>query len=66
MRRFFVPPDVLGGRDVALPRELSRRLATVLRLQRGDRVLLADGLGRDYEVELTALTPRSAQAAVVG
>ena len=66
MRRFFVPPDVLGGREVALPRELSRRLATVLRLKRGDRVLLADGLGRDYEVEITALTPRSVQAAVVG
>lgn len=66
MRRFFVPPDVLGGREVALPRELSHRLATVLRLKRGDRVLLADGLGRDYEVEITALTPRSVQAAVVG
>ena len=66
MRRFFVPPDVLGGRAVALPRELSRRLATVLRLKRGDRVLLADGLGRDYEVEITALSPRSVQAAVVG
>jgi 16S rRNA (uracil1498-N3)-methyltransferase len=66
VRRFFVPPDVLGGREVALPRELSRRLATVLRLKRGDRVLLADGLGRDYEVELTAVSARSAQAAVVG
>jgi len=66
MRRFFVPTDVLCGREVALPRELSRRLATVLRLKRGDRLLLADGLGRDYEVELTAVSTRSVQAAVVG
>jgi len=66
MRRFFVPTDVLDGREVALPRELSRRLATVLRLKRGDRLLLADGLGRDYEVELTAVSTRSVQAAVVG
>src|SRR3972149_3963194 len=66
VRRFFVPPDVLGGREVALPRELSRRLATVLRLKRGDRVLLADGLGRDYEVEITPRAPRSGQAAVGG
>ncbi|MCH7999815.1 MAG: 16S rRNA (uracil(1498)-N(3))-methyltransferase [Chloroflexi bacterium] len=65
MRRFFVPPDLLAGREVNLPPELARRLATVLRLKRGDRLVLADGAGRDYEVELTAVSPRSATAAVV-
>ncbi|MCH7577711.1 MAG: 16S rRNA (uracil(1498)-N(3))-methyltransferase [Chloroflexi bacterium] len=65
MRRFFVPPDVLGSREVDLPPELARRLATVLRLKRGERLVLADGSGRDYEVELTAVSPRSATAAVV-
>ena len=65
MRRFFVPPDLLAGGEVNLPPELARRLATVLRLKRGDRLVLADGAGRDYEVELTAVSPRSATAAVV-
>ncbi|MCH7999103.1 MAG: 16S rRNA (uracil(1498)-N(3))-methyltransferase, partial [Chloroflexi bacterium] len=65
MRRFFVPSGLLAGREVNLPPELARRLATVLRLKRGDRLVLADGAGRDYEVELTAVSPRSATAAVV-
>ncbi len=65
MRRFFVPPDALGGSEVTLPPELARRLATVLRLKRGDRLILADGGGRDYEVQLTAVSPRSASAAVL-
>lgn len=65
MRRFFVPPGVLGGREVILPPELARRLATVLRLKRGDRLVLADGSGRDYEVQLNAVSPRSVAAAVV-
>ena len=65
MRRFFVPPGAIEGMEVSLPPELARRLATVLRLKRGDRVLLADGRGRDYEVEFTALTARSGAATVV-
>ena len=65
MRRFFVPPEVFGGREVTLPPELARRLAKVLRLKRGDRLVLADGAGRDYEVRLTAVSPRSAAAEIV-
>jgi len=65
IRRFFVPPGAIEGVEVSLQPELARRLATVLRLKRGDRVVLADGRGRDCEVEITALTPRSALATVV-
>jgi 16S rRNA (uracil1498-N3)-methyltransferase len=65
VRRFFVPPGLLADREVNLPPELARRLATVLRLKRGEHLVLADGAGRDYEVELTAVSPRSATAAVV-
>jgi 16S rRNA (uracil1498-N3)-methyltransferase len=65
VRRFFVPTGLLAGREVNLPPRLARRLATVLRLKLGDRLLLADGAGRDYEVELTAISPRSAAAVVV-
>src|SRR3990172_8834368 len=65
MRRFFVPPGAIEGVEVSLPPELARRLATVLRLKRGDRVVLADGRGRDFEVELTELTARSGAATVV-
>jgi len=66
VRRFFVPPGTVAGREVVLPPELARRLAKVLRLQRGDRVILADGGGRDYEVELKEVSARAASAFVVG
>jgi 16S rRNA (uracil1498-N3)-methyltransferase len=66
VRRFFVPPGAVAGREVALLPELARRLTKVLRLQRGDRVLLADGGGRDYEVELKEVSARAASAFVVG
>ena len=65
IRRFFVPPGAIVGVEASIPPQLARRLATVLRLKRGDRVVLADGRGRDYEVEITALTPRSGTAAVI-
>jgi len=65
IRRFFVPPGAVEGVEVSLPPELARRLATVLRLKRGDRVLLADGRGRDYEAEIMALTARSGAATVL-
>jgi 16S rRNA (uracil1498-N3)-methyltransferase len=66
VRRFFVPAGTVGGREVALPPELARRLARVLRLKRGDHVVLADGSGRDYEVELNEVSARAASAVVVG
>lgn len=69
MRRFFVPPGSLPaggspGQKVSLGAELAHRLGHVLRLKPGDRVVLAGG-GRDLEVELTAVSPRSVSAVVV-
>jgi 16S rRNA (uracil1498-N3)-methyltransferase len=66
VRRFFVPRDTIAGRKVVVSADLARRLAKVLRLQRGDHVLLADGGGRDYEVELKKVSARAASAVVVG
>ena len=66
MRRFFVPAGTVASREVVLPPELARRLTKVLRLQRGDHVVLADGSGRDYEVKLKDVSARVASAVVVG
>ena len=66
MRRFFVPANAISGSEAELPRELARRLHTVLRLKPGDRIVLADGSGLDREAELTALSARAATARVVG
>lgn len=52
MDRFFVEPGTLDGESAELDRHLSHRLRHVLRLRRGDRVVLVDGRGGEYEVAL--------------
>jgi 16S rRNA (uracil1498-N3)-methyltransferase len=66
LRRFFVPRGSLRARNVTLGPELARRLGRVLRLKRGDHLILTDGGSREFEVQLTALSPHAATAVVVG
>ena len=55
MQRFFVPAEILQGPTVTLRGELAHQLASVLRLRPGARILLLDGAGWEYEVELQAV-----------
>ena len=57
LRRFFVPLGSLRARNVTLGADLAHRLGRVLRLKRGDRVLLSEGGAREYEVQLTGVSP---------
>jgi len=65
MDRFFVPPEALKGGSVELGGELSHRLRHVLRLRAGDRVVLFDGSGFEYEVALDDTGGPSVRATVV-
>ena len=65
MRRFFVPPGSLRARNVTLGPDLAHRLGRVLRLKRGDHVLLSEGGARDYEVQLTGVSPYAVTAIVI-
>jgi len=65
LRRFFVPRGSLQARNVTLGPELAHRLGRVLRLKRGDHVILSEGGEREYEVQLTAVSPHAATAVVV-
>lgn len=65
MRRFFVPPQAIVGQEAHLGPDLAHRMGRVLRLRGGDHVLLLDNSGREYEVELTALTATGAQGVVL-
>lgn len=64
-RRFFVPKGSLRARNVTLGPELAHRLGRVLRLRRGDHVILSDGGLREYEVQLTAISPHAATGVVL-
>jgi 16S rRNA (uracil1498-N3)-methyltransferase len=65
LRRFFVPKGSLRARNVTLGPELAHRLGRVLRLRRGDHIILTEGGAREYEVQLTAVSPYAATAVVV-
>ncbi|MDO8616938.1 MAG: RsmE family RNA methyltransferase [Dehalococcoidia bacterium] len=65
LRRFFVPPDSIRARNVTLGPELSHRLGRVLRLRRGDRVVLAGGGRHEYVVQLTGVSPHAVTGIVV-
>ncbi|MFQ6019940.1 MAG: RsmE family RNA methyltransferase [Dehalococcoidia bacterium] len=64
MPRFFLPPEAIHGREAVLPPTLARRLYRVLRLHPGERLLLVDGSGKEYEAELTSLSAAGGTAVV--
>ena len=65
-RRFFVPPGSLGARNITLSGDLAHRLARVLRLRRGDTVVLTEGGEREFEVELTDVSAKTVTGVVTG
>lgn len=65
LRRFFVPKGSLRARNVTLGPDLAHRLGRVLRLRRGDHVILSEGGRREYEVQLTAVSPYAVTGVVV-
>ena len=65
-RRFFVPAGTLKARNITLSGGLARRLARVLRLRRGDRVVLTEGGEREFEVELTGVSANAVTGVVIG
>lgn len=65
MRRFFVPEGTLGGSEITLSGDLAHRLTRVLRMKRGDRVVLSEGGAVEYEVKLTGVSPKTITAETV-
>lgn len=55
MNHFFVEPALVAGPEVRLEGEIAHQLSRVLRLEPGAYILLLDGQGFEYEVELTAV-----------
>jgi len=52
LHRFFIPPEWLQGEGVEITGPLTRRIRNVLCLKPGDRVILLDNSGWEYQVEL--------------
>lgn len=54
-QRFFVPPDAIQASRVSLTGGITHQMRNVLRMAPGERVVLLDDSGWEYEVELEAL-----------
>ncbi len=64
-RRFLVPADRIRNGRVVFGPEQAHQLLHVLRLRRGDQLLIFDGTGRELLATLTEADPRRAEAVTV-
>ena len=64
MHRFFVPADRIEGASIILSGELAHQLSRVLRCRAGDRIVVLDDTGWEYEVTLTSICSSEARGAV--
>ena len=53
--RFFVPPECIRGLHVRLEGQVAHQVARVLRMSRGDRVILLDNSGTEWLAELESV-----------
>ncbi len=57
MHRFFIPSQIINQAGVVLPQEVSRQIARVLRLEVGSQVVVLDGSGDEYTLNLVQVIP---------
>lgn len=50
--RFFVLPNSIKSNRVFIPKETSKQITKVLRLKKGDQIVVLDGMGNEYLVAL--------------
>jgi 16S rRNA (uracil1498-N3)-methyltransferase len=63
--RFFVPPEWLTGSTAAITGRQAHQIARVLRMRPGDRLVLLDDSGWEFEVQLLAVQPELVRGEVV-
>ena len=66
MHRFFISEDCLTESVVAIPSRLVHRLRHVLRMKAGDRIVVLDNSGWEYEVELRMAGAGRLEGVVIG
>ncbi len=56
MHRFFIAPKAFQGGKVTFPEHSAQQIRSVLRMRPGDRVVVLDNSGWEFEVELLSVT----------
>lgn len=65
MHRFFVSPETLAQRPIVLDGALAHQLCRVLRMRPGERIVLLDNSGWEFETELRAVQPERVEGRVL-
>ncbi len=65
VEHFYVKPSDITERQLTVSGEEARHIASVLRHQRGDRVVFVDGQGGEYECSLEAVSASSVTARII-
>ena len=65
MHRFFVSPDCIDRNSVVITGGQAHQLKEVLRLKAGNRVVILDNTGSEYQVKLVDITHDKALAEVI-
>ena len=64
-RHFFVTTEAIHNDTVTLPAELANHVGTVLRLNKGDEIILLDGNGNHYRCRIETLEKRTGAARII-
>jgi len=65
MHRFFIPPSSVQGNTLTLTGAQAHQVARVLRMRPGERLIVLDDSGFEFEVRLVAVEPELARGEVV-
>ncbi|MEP6483468.1 MAG: 16S rRNA (uracil(1498)-N(3))-methyltransferase [Rudaea sp.] len=63
--RIYTAQDLRPGDEILLPEQAGEHVARVLRLERGDPLILFNGDGNEYDAELSVLAKRSVGVVVM-
>ncbi len=65
MYRFFIQPSQAGGESIFITGSDVNHMKNVLRMKKGEHVLLSDGVDREYECELVDLKDDCIEAKIL-
>lgn len=65
LHRFFVSPEAIKSARVFFNAETSKQITKVLRLKRGNRVVVLDGSGKEYLVDIEQLISDAVSGKVI-
>lgn len=65
MHRFFLPPDSFVSDEIHFPEAVARQIANVLRLKPDSEVIVLDGKGMEFKVQLLEVAARQVNGRIL-